>query len=226
MTGGMAGMMPNGGMVGVKMMPGTQGKPDMKMDLNDIEFDAYLANNRTLDDPEIIRVAAGGKIRLRVINGAASTNFHIDLGSLQGTVAAVDGNLVKPLTGHRFGLAMAQRIDILVGLPKNAGAWPILAMREGARQPTGIILATASAHVGKLANMADTMAGPLNFALERRLSALTPWEPRPADTHSTLKLTGSMQSYTWGINGKGWANRDTVTTRQGQRVLIDRKSVV
>src|SRR3546814_8159091 len=72
----------------------------------------------------------------------------------------------------RFGLAMAQRIDILVGLPKNAGAWPILAMREGARQQTGIILATASAHVGKLANMADTMAGPLNFDLERRLSAL------------------------------------------------------
>src|SRR3546814_5227879 len=76
----------------------------------------------------------------------SSDLFHIDLGSLQGTVAAVDGNLVKPLTGHRFGLAMAQRIDILVGLPKNAGAWPILAMREGARQQTGIILATASAH--------------------------------------------------------------------------------
>src|SRR3546814_19457647 len=124
MTGGMAGMRPNGGMVGVKMMPGTQGKPDMKMDLNDIEFDAYLANNRTLDDPELIRVAAGGKIRLRVINGAASTNFHIDLGSLHCTVAAVAGTLLTPLTVHPFGLAMAPSLNFLVGLPKNACLWP------------------------------------------------------------------------------------------------------
>jgi len=220
MAGGVASMKPHGAMAGVKKMAGTQDKPGMKMDLNDIEFDAYLANERTLADPEIIRVAPGGKIRLRVINGAASTNFHIDLGSLQGTIAATDGNLVKPLTGRRFGLAMAQRIDILLDLPKNAGAWPIRAMREGARQQTGVILATAGAHVGKLANMAGTMAGPVTFDLERRLSALTPLKPRPADTHSTLKLTGSMQSYTWGINGKGWANRDTVKIRKGQRVLI------
>nr|CAD6630008.1 multicopper oxidase family protein [arsenite-oxidising bacterium NT-25] len=26
------------------------------MDLNDIEYDAYLANDRTLDDPEIVQV--------------------------------------------------------------------------------------------------------------------------------------------------------------------------
>lgn len=220
MAGGTAGMKPYGAMAGVKKRAGAQGKPGMKMDLNDIDFDAYLANERTLDDPEIIRVAPGGKIRLRIINGAASTNFHIDLGSLHGTIAAVDGNLVKPLTGRRFGLAMAQRIDVLIDLPKNAGAWPVLAMREGARQQTGVILATAGANVGKLAGMAATMAGPVTFDLERRLSALTPLELRPDDTHSTLRLTGSMQSYTWGINGKGWADRDTVKIKAGQRVLI------
>ncbi|WP_265333051.1 cupredoxin domain-containing protein [Burkholderia multivorans] len=42
-------------------------------------------------------------MRLRIINGASSTNFHVDLGSLRGTVAAVDGNAVQPLTGSRFG---------------------------------------------------------------------------------------------------------------------------
>ena len=220
---GMAGMMPSKTMPGAQEMPGMSGMngmSGMQMDLNDIEFDAYLANDRTLDDPEIIRVAQGGKIRLRVINGSASTNFHIDLGSLQGTIAAVDGELVKPLTGRRFGLAMAQRIDILVDLPKNVGAWPILAMREGARQQTGVILATVGANVGKLASMADTMAGPLTFDLEMQLSALTPLELRPDTTHSTLKLTGSMAPYSWGINEKGWNNRDTVKIRKGQRVLI------
>lgn len=210
----------SGKAAGHDSMGGMGGMAGMKMDLNDIEFDAYLANDRTLDDPEIIRVAQGGKVRLRVINGAASTNFHIDLGLLQGTIAAVDGELVKPLTGRRFGLAMAQRIDILVDLPKNVGAWPILAMREGARQQTGVILATVGANVGKLASMADTMAGPLSFDLEMQLSAITPLELRPDATHSTLKLTGSMAPYSWGIDGKRWNNRDTVKIRKGQRVLM------
>lgn len=33
-----------------------RGPAMMSMDLNDIEYDAYLANDRTLDDPEIVRV--------------------------------------------------------------------------------------------------------------------------------------------------------------------------
>ena len=45
------------------------------MDLNDIEYDAYLANDRTLDDPEVIKVERGGRIRVRVINGATATAF-------------------------------------------------------------------------------------------------------------------------------------------------------
>ena len=50
------------------------------MDLNDIDYDAYLANDRTLDDPEVVRVEAGGRVRLRIINGASATAFTIDTG--------------------------------------------------------------------------------------------------------------------------------------------------
>ena len=53
----MMGMM---GMPGMGMM-GMMGG----MDLNDIEFDAYLANDRTLADPEIVKVEKSGKVRLR-----------------------------------------------------------------------------------------------------------------------------------------------------------------
>jgi FtsP/CotA-like multicopper oxidase with cupredoxin domain len=194
--------------------------PTMKMDLNDVDFDAYLANDRTLDDPEVIRVERGGRVRLRIINGAASTNFHVDLGALQGTVAAVDGDAVQPLTGNRFGLAMAQRIDLLVDLPKDAGAWPVLAVREGERQQTGVILATAGTNVRKVSGTAVEQAGAVTFDQELRLSALEPLAPRPADAEFMLMLTGSMHPYAWGINGKGWDNRDTVKVRDGQRVTI------
>ena len=112
------------------------------MDLNDIAYDAYLANDRTLDDPEVVQVEKGGRVRLRIINGATATGFTVDLGSLQGTLVTVDGQPVLPIRGQQFPLAMGQRADIRLELPKEGGAFPVLALREGAPERTGLILAT------------------------------------------------------------------------------------
>jgi FtsP/CotA-like multicopper oxidase with cupredoxin domain len=110
----------------------------MKMGLNDVTFDAYLANDRTLADPEVVRVAPGGRLRLRIINGASSSQFWIDLGTLTGQVVAVDGHPTHPVAGQRFPIAMAQRLDIVLELPGD-GAFPILAQVEGQRARTGIL---------------------------------------------------------------------------------------
>ena len=72
--------------------------------LNDIAFDAYLANDRTLADPEVVRVGRATQIRLRIINGSAASNMWIDLGALQGELIAVDGNAVYPLKGSAVSL--------------------------------------------------------------------------------------------------------------------------
>src|SRR5882757_774554 len=78
------------------MNSGTMGAmnmgPAMAMDLNDIDYDAFLANDRTFSDPEVIRTEPGGRVRLRLINGASATQFWIDLGALSGTIVAVDGH--------------------------------------------------------------------------------------------------------------------------------------
>jgi FtsP/CotA-like multicopper oxidase with cupredoxin domain len=113
-------------------MPGmTMSRPGgMHMDLNDVSYDAILANDRTLADPEIVRVERDGRVRLRIINGASSSQFWIGLGELVGHVVAADGHPVRPVAGSRFPIAMAQRLDILIELPR-AGAFPILAQLEG-----------------------------------------------------------------------------------------------
>ena len=77
------GAMGQGGMMA---MPGMDG---MAMDLNDYNFDAYLANDRTLDDPEVVQVDKGGQVLVRVINAAAATVFWIDTGALPGRLVAV-----------------------------------------------------------------------------------------------------------------------------------------
>ena len=109
--GGMAGMdMPKMGDMKTMDMPG----PTMSgmMDLNDYNFDAYLVNDRTLADPEVVQVDPKGRIRLRIINGAAATVFWIDTGVEDARLIAVDGHDIQPLTGRRFGIAMGQRLDI------------------------------------------------------------------------------------------------------------------
>ena len=196
--------------------------PGMTMDLNDFNFDAYLANDRTLNDPEVVAVENGGRVRLRVINAAAATVFWIDTGALNGRLVAVDGHDVQPLPGRRFGLAMGQRLDIELDLPGGEGAFPVLALREGAVERTGIILATAGATIEKLAGMGETAAAAFDTDLsqEASLRAITPLSDRPVDATAMLMLGGSMQPYLWTINGQTWGNHTPVTARSGQRVEL------
>jgi len=194
------------------------------MDLNDIEFDAYLANDRTLDDPEVVRIERGGRVLLRVINAAAATVFWIDTGDLATTLVAVDGYAVQPLrgalTGNRFGLAMGQRLDLLVDLPA-AGAFPILALREGARQRAGLILATPGAKVDRLPILGHGMAPAFGIEQEVLLRAEVPLPARePARSHVAL-LGGGMSPYVWTINGRTWGKHRPIPVRSGERVILE-----
>src|SRR5258707_783753 len=192
----------------------------MAMDLNDIDYDAFLANDRTFADPEVVRTEPGGRVRLRLINGASATQFWIDLGALTGTVVAVDGHPVRPLRGSRLPLAMAQRLDVLIDLPGN-GSYPIFAQVEGKRARTGIILAASGAPVSRLAAEAGENAPPVDLSLERRLEAVTPLVPRAPDVTHRVILAGAMAPYAWSMNGEYWPNVTPLMIAPGQRVAIE-----
>jgi FtsP/CotA-like multicopper oxidase with cupredoxin domain len=152
---------------------GTASMSEMAPHANDFDQDAYLANERTLNEPDVIAVERGGRVRLRIINAAASTNFHIDTGALDATLVAVDGTDIVPVSVRRVPLAMgADRLQI--DIPAMGSAFPVLALREGARERTGVILATAGAVVQKIPVVADAAAPPLDLALESQFSAGLP----------------------------------------------------
>jgi FtsP/CotA-like multicopper oxidase with cupredoxin domain len=208
----------------LKMGSGSMGamnmEPGMATDLDDIEYDAFLANDRALSDPEVIRIEPGGRIRLRLINGASATQFWVDLGALSGTVVAVDGHPVRPVRGTRLPLAMAQRLDVLIDLPGN-GAYPIFAQVEGDRDRTGIVLATSGAPVSRLAAEADEKAPPVDLSLERRLEAVVPLAPRAPDVTHRVILAGGMAPYSWSLNGEYWPKVTPLMVAMGQRVAIE-----
>ena len=192
----------------------------MSMDVNDIDFDAYLANDRTLADPEIVRVEPGGRVRLRVINGAAATNFWLDLGALTGELIAVDGDPVVPVKAKRFPIAMAQRLDIALTLPPGQGAYPILALREGAKESSGVVLATTGAKIAKLGLSGATATKPIGPDFEQRLTAAQPLPRRKLNRRLAAELTGDMMSYAWGINGNRYGEDTPLRVKAGERVEI------
>ena len=217
--------MPKNGMGhNMNMGSGVMGAMNMEsgtaIDLNDIDYDAFLANDRTFADPEVIRTEPGGRVLLRLINAASATQFWIDLGALTGTVVAVDGHPVRPARGIRLPLAIAQRLDVLIDLP-GAGPYPIFAQVEGKRARTGVVLAASGAPVSRLDEEAAENALPVDLSLESRLEAVSPLALRAPDVTHRVILAGAMAPYAWSLNNEYWPNVTPLMITRGQRVAIE-----
>lgn len=197
-----------------------------KPDANDVNYDAYLANDRTLADPEVVRVEKSGQVRLRIINGSSGTNFFVDLGALNGELIATDGMPIVPIRGSRFPVAIAQRIDVRVKLPAGGGAFPILALRELSKEQTGVVLAASGATITRIPVKGTSATGLLNLDQEKTFVASQPLKPRAVDRSYTLRLGGNMMKYDWMINGvifdvaNPQSEKAGVLVKQGERVEL------
>ena len=192
----------------------------MSMDLNDVAYDAFLANDRTLEDPQIIRTEPDGRVRLRLINGATASAFWINLGDTEATVLAVDGNDVEPITGNRFPMTPAQRLDLLIDM-KGKSVVPVLAQVEGLADRTGVIIAVNSAEIPKISRMAEQVEAPVDLSLEEKLVSRHPLESRAADRTIQTMIMGSMAPYAWNLDNAPWPNRRPLTVTEGERVTLE-----
>lgn len=187
--------------------------------LNDVAFDAFLANDRTLDDPEIVAVDKGQRLRLRIINGAAASNMWIDLGGLKGELIAVDGHAIVPVQGSVFPLAIAQRADIRIVIPNEPGAYPVLFRPEGLARRTGIVLATAGARMEKLSPDGE-VAPALDASFEAGFRAVAQLRDEPVTRAEMVMLTGGGSDYSWGFNGQPMMHESLLSVREGERVEV------
>lgn len=212
-VGAHAGQGAGGGMMG-KMMPG--GMMSMTH-ANDVKYDAFLANDRTLDDPEIVMVEKAGRVRLRIINGGTATAFFVSTPGLNSSCIAVDGSSCLPVSLPAYPIAQGQRIDLLVEIPQEGGAFPVLAQVEGDRSVTGIVLATAGASISKILGTADAPQGLTDLAFEAQLRATNPLAEKPAD-QSFMVMLGEEPGYRWTINGRAHGEHQPFDVRKGERV--------
>jgi FtsP/CotA-like multicopper oxidase with cupredoxin domain len=199
----------------------TMGATAAKADLNDVKYDAFLANDRTLGDPEVVKVDPGGRVLLRLINSSSMSAFHVDLGEIDGELIAVDGFRIAPVVARRFPITVAQRLDIRLAIPRAPAAHPVLAVLEGENKQTGIVLLAGSAPIARIASLASMASPALTLDLESHLRALEPLKFRKPDRVHTLNLTGQMAGYGWSINNIAWSKDvPPLPVAKGERVEL------
>ena len=195
----------------------------------DVKYDALLANRRTVHDPDVMKVNPGDTVLLRIIAASCETDFFIDTGSLDAELLAVDGQPIQPLRGNFFQLAIAQRIDLRVTIPKAISSttssgvvFPITMQGEGTTLTCGVVLTTGStsdsAAKSALPKTASMTTAALDNTQEMRLRATAPLVTKKIDRTLPAELTGTMDGYQWFINGIKYPTRDVLTVKLGERV--------
>lgn len=184
---------------------------------NDVRYDAYLANDRTLDDPEVVAVDKGGRVRLRIINGGTATAFFISTPGLVSECIAVDGVGCRVVKSATYPLAQGQRIDLMVQIPAGGGAFPVLAQVEQAAFVTGLVLSTTGAAIKKLSSTGEPSKALVDLAFEEKIQAREPLIAKPAD-QSWMLMLGEEPGYRWTINGRSHGEHVPFQARLGQRI--------
>jgi hypothetical protein len=150
---------------------------------------------------------------------AASRPIFVDTGQLKAEVLQwMDrGRLIR---GNFFQLGTAQRMDLRLSIPKQGGAFPILAQGEGSKLLCGAILLTKGALPPKLSPIASLSTAALSNVQESRLRAANPLPEAKLDRMLDAALSGDMAAYVWNINGEAYPNRNSLDVRSNERVGI------
>jgi len=87
------------------------------MDVSDVAYDNFLINGKEVNEQQQFK--AGDKVKLRIVNGGASSYFWLSYSGGKITVVGNDGNDVEPVDVDRLIIASAETYDVIVTIPDN-----------------------------------------------------------------------------------------------------------
>jgi CopA family copper-resistance protein len=134
----------------------------MRMDPTDISdatgaIYTYLVNGHGPAENWTGLFVPGEKVRLRIINASAMTNFNVRIPGLAMTVVAADGNNVQPVETDEFQIGVAETYDVIVQ-PTEDRAYGFIA--EGIDR-SGLVRATLAPRMGMIADVPLLRKRPL-----------------------------------------------------------------
>ena len=207
------------------------------MDLSDVGYDAFLINGKqSLHNTDI---KPGERVRLRIINASASSYFHVEFSGGDMTLIEADGVAVVERAVERLRLATAETYDVVVEIHADK-RYEVRATAEdgsgyasyylGSGDPVSVIPAikpnlylvgheSHSRRRGKIvhADRHGSMHGTSEYAGLRAKSP-TSFDTNRKTREIDLRLTGSMERYTWSFDDKTLTEVDKIRIKKGEVV--------
>ena len=86
-------------------------------DIADVYYPTFLINGK--QKQEYPDFKPGEKVRLRIIDGSASTSFWMTFGGVDPTLVSADGNDVVPVERNKTFIAIAETYDFIITIPQQ-----------------------------------------------------------------------------------------------------------
>ena len=212
----------------------------MPMDVSDVGYHAFLVNGQRQTR---IEGKPGERLRLRIVNASAASYFYLHSSAGPMTIVAADGPAVQPVKVDRFLMAIAETYDVIITIPAS-GQYEL---RATSQDGSGHVSAFFGA--GSLTPASDPPRPNLYHMNEMLRLALDEQKddpraslelPRPGSPYRLLKsthdttlpaklprrkitmhLTGDMNRYVWGFDGKTIAQEPYVMIKKGEVIELE-----
>ncbi|AWM35304.1 multicopper oxidase domain-containing protein [Hymenobacter nivis] len=166
----------------------------------DIYYDAFLVNGQPVQQYPDFK--PGEKVRLRIINGATSTQFWLTFGGEDPLLVAADGQEVVPVPHNKTFIAVAETYDYLVTIPPT-GKLEFRAMAQDGSGTTSAYLGTGPVVAAPVLPRPDKIALMQQMAkMDMRMGApALRFRPNHVDPEQ-IKANWGMQMGKSGKDGK------------------------
>ncbi|MBZ0154040.1 MAG: multicopper oxidase family protein [Planctomycetes bacterium] len=189
-------------------------------------FSGHLLNGRSSAGQNPVSVQLGQRLRLRVVNVAATTNYVFALDGHAMTVTHADGNRVQPVVVQAIPIGIGERWDVLVDC-NNPGTWSLAASTIENRNAT--VVRAVVQYAGQTGPMPAATFVPTNLASGSllnysQLASYFPVQPITPTPNRTFTASLGMGMGPSGmihtINGQTWPNVTPFQVAAGEQVQM------
>ena len=186
-------------------------------DIADIYYPAFLVNGE--QKQEYPDFKPGEKVRLRIINGAASTQFWMTFGGGNPTIVSADGLNVVPVAHNKTFIAIAETYDFIVTVPEEGKMEFKITAQDGS--------GTASAFLGSGDILpAPDVPRPDKIAMMKQMSKMDMRMGAPALKFRPKQDDPEKMMQNWGMqmkDGMSGMNMDNTKKDMPMHQVMDMK---
>lgn len=190
----------------------------------EVAYKHFTINGRSLGHGDPIRVKAGQRVLLRILNASATQHRRLALAGHEFEVTALDGNKVaSPRKAPVLELGVAERIDAIVEM-NNPGVWIFGAADDHDRTNGMGIVFEYAGQTG-----APQWLRPSNAVWDYAAFGDRGIEAGAGERLPLVfehKFAGRREPDHWMVNGKSWPHTEPLRVRQNgrYRLVFDNRS--